>query len=189
MRRYPMTEEIREKMRQAKLQKPTRYWLGKKRSKEDKRKMSESHTGMKFSDEHKKNISEALIGHYSPKGTNHYNWKGGTRLEGQKRKWSKLSYENKLWHNNQRRIKKLGNGGSHTLIEWESLKQKYDGMCLCCKRSEPEITLSVDHIVPLSKGGNDNIENIQPLCRSCNSRKRDKEIDFISNYQLRNIYV
>ena len=40
--------------------------------------------------------------------------------------------------------------------------------------------LTVDQVVPLTKEGGNGIENIQPLCGPCNSRKRDRTIDFRS---------
>lgn len=101
---------------------------------------------------------------YGRKGILHPNWKGG--------------YENKLWYNRQRRNKKTQNGGSYTLGEWELLKKQYGYICPCCKKSEPEIKLTEDHIIPLLKGGSSNIENIQPLCMSCNSKKHTKIIKY-----------
>lgn len=40
--------------------------------------------------------------------------------------------------------------------------------CQGCGTAE---NLSIDHIVPWSQGGNNTIENLQVLCRPCNSRK------------------
>lgn len=47
-----------------------------------------------------------------------------------------------------------------------------DGLrCVHCGDTE---TLSIDHIYPVSKGGTNDEENLQTLCRSCNSRKGAK---------------
>lgn len=40
--------------------------------------------------------------------------------------------------------------------------------CLTCGSHE---NLTVDHTVPFSKGGSDDIDNLQTLCGSCNSSK------------------
>lgn len=36
--------------------------------------------------------------------------------------------------------------------------------------------LTVDHIVPISKGGSDRLKNKQTLCLKCNSKKADKVV-------------
>src|SRR3990167_8338070 len=59
----------------------------------------------------------------------------------------------------------------HTFEEWTSLIVTYKETCPSCFRKQPEVKLTIDHIQPLSLGGSDLIENIQPLCQSCNSRK------------------
>lgn len=76
----------------------------------------------------------------------------------------------------RRRGRKTEAGGSYTAAEWKALVEHCGGKCLCCGRTD--IPLTVDHVIPISKGGTSNIDNLQPLCTSCNSRKRDNIIDY-----------
>ena len=73
--------------------------------------------------------------------------------------------------NQRRRVRKLGAAGSHTDKEWVNLKTLTGNQCLGCGAKGIELT--EDHIIPLSKGGTDYIDNIQPLCLPCNSRKHN----------------
>ena len=45
------------------------------------------------------------------------------------------------------------------------------GKCQICKS---EYDLTIDHIIPISRGGKTNGANLQLLCRECNSRKGNK---------------
>jgi 5-methylcytosine-specific restriction endonuclease McrA len=71
--------------------------------------------------------------------------------------------------------------GSFTNIEWEGLKRYYDFRCHCCRKQEPEVKLEKDHIVPVSLGGLNIIENIQPLCVRCNRIKKARIIAYRVN--------
>ena len=46
--------------------------------------------------------------------------------------------------------------------------------CKLCGISETKSMMTVDHIFPRIKGGKDDLSNLQPLCISCNSAKRDR---------------
>ena len=58
--------------------------------------------------------------------------------------------------------------GHHEEWEWLELLSRYRYRCARCRMKRP---LERDHIVPLSRGGNDLIGNIQPLCHRCNCKK------------------
>lgn len=60
---------------------------------------------------------------------------------------------------------------SLSAAEWLAIKASYGYCCAKCGSAED---ISQDHVVPLSKGGAHNADNIQPLCRSCNSGKRNR---------------
>jgi 5-methylcytosine-specific restriction endonuclease McrA len=134
------------------------FWKGKNRkvSLETRKKMSLARKGGK----------KSLKAYKFPSGENHPGWKGGI---------TKNSNYN-TFRCARRRSMRLNASGSHSFGEWENLKAQYNWICSCCKKLEPKIKLTKDHIIPLSKGGSDNIENIQPLCRSCNSKKNTKTI-------------
>jgi 5-methylcytosine-specific restriction endonuclease McrA len=137
---------------------------GKIRSPEHCRKMSEvqkgkhhPHKGRVYSIEDRIIMSNARRGKLI--GLSNPNWKGGIpgTIHAQRRKKAE---------------------GYHTLEEWESLKEDYGYICPKCLKKEPEIKLTVDHIVPITKGGSQYITNIQPLCLHCNMKKFDKIIKY-----------
>ena len=48
--------------------------------------------------------------------------------------------------------------------------------CQYCGKSAPDVILHLDHIKPVSKGGNNGILNLVTSCQSCNSGKSDIEL-------------
>lgn len=61
---------------------------------------------------------------------------------------------------------------------WVRFCQKYDNRCLSCNEIFPPEKLHRDHAVPKFWGGTNAIENLQPLCQECNSRKGMKINDY-----------
>ena len=139
--------------------------VGRKQTPESNKKRSETAKksgcgkwlkGRKMSPERIKTLKDSI-----PRGDRCHFWKGG------------ISPTYKI----RRKENLEKNGGHHSLGEWETLKAQYNWTCNICKKIEPEIKLTRDHIIPVIKGGSNNIENIQPLCQSCNSIKNDKILD------------
>jgi 5-methylcytosine-specific restriction endonuclease McrA len=86
-------------------------------------------------------------------------------------------------YNRNSKARRRGGNGEITAQEWQALKEFYDYTCLCCRQQEPEITLTLDHVLPLSLGGSNTMDNAQPLCGSCNSTKHNKHIDYRKDWK------
>jgi 5-methylcytosine-specific restriction endonuclease McrA len=74
-----------------------------------------------------------------------------------------------------------GVSGSYTSAEWQDLLNKYQHTCLRCKSHESKVIrqrLTPDHVIPLALGGANSIDNIQPLCLSCNCSKGLNTTDY-----------
>lgn len=94
----------------------------------------------------------------------------------------RLRHPEKISHKNLLRVARKANApGSFSREQFEDLKRKIGNVCLCCGFPGTQVKLITDHVVPLSRGGSNDISNIQPLCRSCNSRKGCGEIDYREN--------
>lgn len=53
---------------------------------------------------------------------------------------------------------------------WKNLRGK--GLCYYCKQRFPAKTLTMDHIIPVSRGGKSTKNNIVACCKECNNQKK-----------------
>jgi 5-methylcytosine-specific restriction endonuclease McrA len=94
-------------------------------------------------------------------------------------KWNQNNREKFRSHvskcHNKRRVS-LSGGRSYLILDKE-LNRLYRSCCALCASVN---NITIDHIIPVARGGNHSIGNLQPLCKSCNSRKKTR---FISEYK------
>lgn len=68
--------------------------------------------------------------------------------------------------------------GDLTLAQWEAILEEFDHRCAYC---QVRGRLQIEHMTPLSRGGEHTAQNVVPACQSCNSRKRARTIfEFLS---------
>lgn len=99
-------------------------------------------------------------------------WK---KANAQKRATSQAKYQrNHLEQMNaksQRRRAKKSNvlHNDFTTAQWQELKNVFKQRCAYCGKKCKRLTM--DHVTPISQGGNHTLSNIVPACQSCNSKK------------------
>lgn len=84
----------------------------------------------------------------------------------------------------KRRAIKQNAPGSFTSKEWYNICELYDFHCLSCNTQFDYEDLTIDHVVPLSRGGSNYIRNLQPLCGHCNSSKYTSHIDYRTTWAI-----
>jgi 5-methylcytosine-specific restriction endonuclease McrA len=140
----------------------------------------------KYHEEHKARIAEykkAWTGANGARSTAYKRANYEQNLEeviARSTEWAESSLEKvrqfKANNRRKRRAAKNAGRGSFTAKEFEELCERYGNKCLSC--GSMGVVLEADHVVPLTRGGSDDISNIQPLCGTCNRRTFVSVVDY-----------
>jgi 5-methylcytosine-specific restriction endonuclease McrA len=149
-------------------------------------------TRRKYQEEHKEQVSEYKKqwaaeneDSVSASRRKHYELKR-EEVIARSKKWAESNPEKvrqaKTNNLRKRRAARHASRGNFTVEEFRELCERYGNKCLAC--GDTEAALEADHVVPMNKGGSDNISNIQPLCGGCNRKKFVNIIDYRSNTNI-----
>jgi 5-methylcytosine-specific restriction endonuclease McrA len=161
---------------------------GRKHSKEHIEKCALAHRGLKHTEETKDKMSLARS------GEKHWNWKGGIKkhkhyahnqyiknieyFRKYAKKWRKehpLSI--RTYEYNRRVLEKGLNVKTLQLVYEDNIKRYGTLTCMYCNNPIPFGKDTIEHKMPLSRGGNNDYNNLGIACRSCNFSKQDKTIE------------
>jgi 5-methylcytosine-specific restriction endonuclease McrA len=68
-----------------------------------------------------------------------------------------------------------------TAVQWREILERYHYCCAYCGTNAAHLT--IDHVIPVSRGGQHTKENIVPACQSCNSAKHDHTLEEWGEYE------
>lgn len=84
------------------------------------------------------------------------------------------------------RVKRGGQECYLSLEDWCNLLHKFNYRCYYCGTLLTKTNRSIDHRIPLVRGGTNDIENLVPACRPCNCKKnRMTDTEFINSIVAR----
>jgi hypothetical protein len=91
--------------------------------------------------------------------------------------------------------RRRGAVGEVSVEDWRTLCEITNGCCACCGLDRQTLftmkrVLAVDHIVPISAGGTNTADNVQPLCDgrrgsvgACNQVKGTQTINYLTKFE------
>ena len=124
---------------------------------------SKARKGVPLSEEWKKALSDGRKKSDKCKGENLYNWKGGKETEPFRLK--QAFYKRKKGLKEKMPIEFL-----------QKVLKAQDNKCFFCECDLTEYK-AIEHLTPVSKGGDNNFYNLVYSCKSCNSKKRQKTLE------------
>lgn len=164
-------------------------------SEETRNKIRSALLGRKLSAAHIAKLRIAQLGHFSPKGASSYNWKGGAAASYNRskehpnykacRRKACKRYEDahrekvRAWKRISEFNRRVRSGGRMSVavvqhVYEDNIKLHGTLTCYLCELPIAFGNDSIDHILPIAKGGTNVRENLAVACRVCNSRKKDK---------------
>lgn len=84
------------------------------------------------------------------------------------KRWHQRNPDKALEKKRRRRSRIAGVIHDLTPAQWEAIKRAFSYRCAYCNGGDK---LTMDHITPISKGGDHTVTNVVPACRSCNASK------------------
>ncbi|MGB4984169.1 MAG: HNH endonuclease, partial [Erysipelotrichaceae bacterium] len=118
---------------------------------------------IKLTDAHKKALSDGRKNSIKCKGENLYNWKGGKETEAIRMKQSFYK-------------RKLGLKLKMPLLFLKNVLKAQENNCFFCENDLSNYK-AIEHLTPVSKGGDNQIYNLVYSCKSCNSQKRQNTLE------------
>lgn len=119
--------------------------------------------GVPLSAEHCRKLSEARKASAKCRGDKLYNWKGGA-----------ATYAARMKAHNQRRRSRLKLQLDNLYLKL--LLKAQGNRCFYCGEDMGD-TPSLEHLTPVSRGGDNQRYNLVYACKSCNSKKHDKTLE------------
>ena len=104
-----------------------------------------------------------------------YRLKNLERMRRRERLYAQTHPEINRAKTRKRRAREFSAHGSHAQHDLDYLMQTQHGRCDDCNALfDSSVPPTLDHIIPLSRGGTEYVTNLRWLCRSCNSRKGNR---------------
>ena len=130
---------------------------------------SKSRQNIPLTDEWKKALSDGRKKSEKCKGENLYNWRGGENT-------FHIRMKEYYYKRKKNLCKNMPIDFLEKLIIWQ------DNKCFFCESDLSEYK-AIEHLTPVSKGGDNDIFNLVYSCKSCNSKKR---VNTLEEYSFKN---